>query len=130
MQEIEKRNEEKGNSIEKQSMLSKGNAMQEIVPKTQPSKPLLVPKDYRFAVSEKQFESVSQAHRDSINLLDSSGNALLGALESLVPPEGSMRTIGEYSGQNMRQLAKSICDIVQTKTGVVRSMYSISRDEF
>jgi hypothetical protein len=29
----------------------------------------------------------------------------------------------------MRQISKSLCDIVQTKTQVIRSMYQIARDE-
>lgn len=80
-------------------------------------------------VSEAQFKSVQEAHLTSMNLLDSSGNVLLRALDSMVPPEGSGRGIGEYTAQGMRQLAKSICDLVQTKTQVVRSMHQIARDE-
>jgi hypothetical protein len=86
-------------------------------------------RDSPIVVSQKQFESVETAHRDSVNLLDSCGLALLDAMEMAIPPKDSGRMIGDYAGQNLRKLAKSVCDIVQTKTGVVRSMYSIARDE-
>lgn len=84
---------------------------------------------FPLVVSEKQFSTVSEEHSRSMDLLNSSANALLGAMESCVPPVDSGRVIGEYTGQNMRQIAKSICDIINTKTSVVRSMYSIARDE-
>lgn len=84
---------------------------------------------FQVLVSEKQFSTVSEEHSKSMDLLNSSANALLGAMESCVPPVDSGRAIGEYTGQNMRHLAKSICDIINTKTIVVRSMYQIARDE-
>lgn len=82
-----------------------------------------------FVVSNEQYEAVRTAHEDSISLLNSCGTVLLQAMKSAVPPEDSGRTVGEYTGQNLRKMAKSVCDIMQTKTGVVRSMYQISRDE-
>lgn len=84
-------------------------------------------------VSQKQYEAVETNHTRSINLLDSCGNALLSAMESTLPPTDEngnyIRSVGEYTGANLRQMAKSVCDLVSTKTSVVRSMYAISRDE-
>lgn len=107
------------------SALGTGETAWQMQPKSMP----VAYKHIPIVVSEQQFKSVETAHVNSVNLLDSCANALLSALEMSIPPKDSGRTIGEYTGQNMRQLAKSVCDIVSTKTGVVRSMYQISRDE-
>jgi hypothetical protein len=80
-------------------------------------------------VSEQQFVTVKEEHLASMDLLNSSANVLLGALNSMVPPEGSHRQIGDYTGDNMRKISKSICDLIQTKNSVIRSMYQIARDE-
>lgn len=89
----------------------------------------VVPAGSRFAVSAEQYNAVKTHHEESIRLLDSCGSALLDAMEMTLPPKDAGIRVGEYTGQNLRQMAKSVCDIIQTKTGVVRSMYQISRDE-
>ena len=80
-------------------------------------------------VSEQQFLTVKEETLTSLDLLNSSANVLLGAMEKMVPPADSPRAFGEYSAQGMRQLAKSVCDIVRTKCDVVRQIHSIARDE-
>lgn len=84
---------------------------------------------YPIPVSEQQFMTVREEQLSSMNLLNSSGNALLSAMEGLIPHQESGRVVGEYTAQAMRKLAKSVCDIVRTKTMVVQSMYQIARDE-
>lgn len=129
MQNIETQNESSESQNEKPLTKGNGNGTLPTVKTKQENKIYVAAKDFRIAVSQEQFESVKKAHTDSLNLLDSCGNALLNAMQMAIPPEGSGRMVGEYTGQNLRQMAKSVCDIVQTKTGVVRSMYQISRDE-
>lgn len=80
-------------------------------------------------VSEEQFRTVREEHLTSMNLLNSSGDALLRALDQMIPPEGSSRVVGEYTAQGIRQISKSMCDLVLTKNTVIRSMYQIARDE-
>lgn len=82
-----------------------------------------------IAVSEKQFETVRMEQLTSLNLLNSSGDVLLSAMSSMVPPPDSGRVVGEYTAEGIRQIAKSICDVVLTKTHVVRQIYAITRDE-
>lgn len=129
MQENVTESAEREMPIQKRSMPGNENGMLETKPKKQENRMTVVPAGSRFAVSEQQYLDVRTAHTDSINLLDSCGSALLDAMEMAIPPKDSGRMVGEYTGQNLRQMAKSVCDIIQTKTGVVRSMYQISRDE-
>lgn len=129
MQNVENAKDVKELPNGKSSMPVNEIGMPETKSPKQENRMTVVPKGTQFAVSQKQFETVETAHRDSINLLDSCGNALLDAMEMAIPPKDSGRMVGEYTGQNLRQMAKSVCDIIQTKTGVVRSMYQISRDE-
>lgn len=85
--------------------------------------------DSPIRVSEQQYLTMREETLNSLNLLNSCGNALLGAMESIVPHKDSPRQMGEYTGQMMRQLSKSVCDIVQTKCNVVRQIHSIVRDD-
>jgi hypothetical protein len=121
--------ENKGNAELPRSTHTNGKDTTSTVPVRRESKMPGAYGAFQFAVSEQQYSTVSEEHSKSMNLLNSSASALLGAMESCVPPKDSGRVIGEYTGQNMRQIAKSICDIINTKTNVVRSMYSIARDE-
>ena len=110
-------------------MSTKENAMQEVeLPKPE-NKTLAASKGSLIRVSEKQFMTVREETLESLNLLNSSGSALLSALQMIPPPPDSGRTLGEYSAHSMRQIAKSICDIVMTKTAVIRQIHSIARDE-
>lgn len=111
------------------SMQDNANGTERTVAVRQGSKMTVALKDIRIAVCKEQYESVEIAHRNSLALLDSCGNALLDAMEMGMPPKESGRQIGEYAGENLRKIAKSVCDIVNTKTNVVRSMYQVSRDE-
>ena len=129
MQDVENVKNENAKVTLPKSTQDNGHGTQQIENTKPLSRRLVVPKDSLIVVSQQQFETVRQAHTDSINLLDSCGNALLDAMQMAIPPKDSGRTVGEYTGQNLRQMAKSVCDIVQTKTGVVRSIYQISRDE-
>ena len=129
MQNVEKEKQELARQEEKKSTPELAPGMLETRMKKLENKMTVVPRGTQFAVSQKQFETVEMAHRNSVNLLDSCGLALLDAMEMAIPPKDSGRMVGEYTGQNLRQMAKSVCDIVQTKTSVVRSMYQISRDE-
>jgi len=129
VQKIENEKLESGKQEGQKSMPDKESGMLETRMKKLESRMTVVPRGTQFAVSQKQFETVEIAHQNSVNLLDSCGLALLDAMEMAIPPRDSGRMIGEYTGQNLRQMAKSVCDIVQTKTGVVRSMYAITRDE-
>lgn len=129
MNTTETSREENAPQILTKSMQDNGRGTPPTENQRQPNRRLVVPKDSLIVVSQQQYENVMVAHKDSINLLDSCGNALLDAMEMAIPPKDSGRTVGEYTGQNLRQMAKSVCDIVQTKTGVVRSIYQISRDE-
>ena len=81
-------------------------------------------------VSEQQFLTVKEETLTSLNLLNLSANVLLGAMNKMIPPEDSPRALGEYSAHGIRQLAKSICDVIQTKNSVIRQIHSIARDEF
>lgn len=130
MLESETRNENKGREKENESMLSKGNGMQKTVTVRHESKIYGNGAALPILVSEQQFEIVKAEQLASMNLLNDSAVALLDAMKSCVPPEGSTRVIGEYTGQNMRQLAKSICDVIRIKTQVIRSIHSVARDEF
>jgi hypothetical protein len=129
VQEIERSNEKNAPTAEKQSTPDNETGIVKTEVRKQLNRMLGASKGFPISVSEQQFKAVETAHTNSINLLDNSASALLGAMEAMVPPADSGRIVGEYTAQGMRQLAKSICDIVQTKTGVVRSMYQISRDE-
>lgn len=129
MQNVENENVKSELPTGKALTQDKEPGMQNTVAMRQENKIYVASRDYRIAVSKEQYETVKTAHKDSLNLLDSCGNALLQAMEAVVPPPESGRTVGEYTGQNLRQMAKSVCDIVNTKTNVVRSMYQISRDE-
>lgn len=129
MQETEKTNESKGNGELPKSMSTNGKDTPSTAPVRQENRTRGGYVAFPILVSEKQFSTVSEEHLRSMDLLNSSASALLGAMESCVPPKDSGRTVGEYTGQNMRQIAKSICDIINTKTNVVRSMYQIARDE-
>lgn len=129
MRENENKKESKELPTEKELTLNKENGMLATRLARLEGKMSVARRDSPIVVSQKQFESVGIAHTNSINLLDLCGLALLDAMEMAIPPKDSGRTVGEYTGQNLRQMAKSVCDIVQTKTGVVRSIYQISRDE-
>lgn len=130
MQKEEIKSDVPESAVEKKSMQMRENGTQKTVTVRHESRIYGGVNAYPILVSEQQFEIVKQEHLTSMNLLNNSAEALLGAMKSCVPPEGSGRSIGEYTGQNMRQLAKSVCDIIQTKTQVVRAMHSIARDEF
>lgn len=80
-------------------------------------------------VSEQQYLTMKEETLTSLNLLNSCGNALLSAMESIPPKEDSVRQMGDYAGNCMRQLSKSVCDIVRTKCDVVRQIHSIIRDD-
>lgn len=80
-------------------------------------------------VSEQQYVTMREETLKSMSLLNSCGDELHAAMKSLVPHQDSGRTMGEYSATQMRQLAKSVCDIIQTKCSVVRQIHSIVRDE-
>lgn len=102
MQKQERENENSGQQEEMRSIGTNENGTTSARAARRLNRMLAVQNAYPIAVSKEQYETVRTAHTDSLNLLDS----------------------------NLRQMAKSVCDIVQTKTGVVRSMYQISRDEF
>lgn len=129
MQNTEQKSESNEKSTPEKSMHTNGKDTKETSVQRQGNRTLGAYVAYPIVVSEKQYSTVSEEHSRSMDLLNSSASALLGAMQSCVPPENSGRSIGEYTGQNMRQLAKSICDIINTKTTVVRSMYQIARDE-
>lgn len=129
MQNAENENVKQENKEERKSMPINEITTLPNEPRMPANRTTAVSKDFRFAVSQEQFNLVKTEHKTSMDLLNSSANALLGAMEGMIPPPDSGRVVGEYTGQAMRYLAKSICDVIQTKTGVVRSMYSISRDE-
>ena len=130
MQETENVNANKESLTEMKSMQEQGRTTQKIVTVRHESKMREGLGASHIAVSEQQYREVRMEQLTSINLLNSSGNVLLSAMNSMIPPEGSGRAMGEYTAQGVRQIAKSICDIVQTKANVVRQMYAISRDEF
>lgn len=129
MQETENQKEVSYSNGVTQSMPIKEPGMLETRPSRRVSRTTVVSDVRPILVSEKQFETVREEHLNSMDLLNLSGNALLRALEGMIPPADSGRVVGEYTAQGMRQLSKSICDIVQTKNGLVRSMYTIARDE-
>ena len=112
------------------SMPLKEPVTKEIDPLRRENKMIAASRGLPIVVSEKQFESVRMEQLTSLNLLNSSGDALLSAMNSMIPPKDSGRVIGEYTSHGIRQIAKSICDIVQTKSMVVKQMYQITRDEF
>ena len=84
---------------------------------------------FPITVSEKQFMTVREETLHSLNLLNSAGSAMLSALQAMPPHPDSGRVCGEYTAQAMRQLAKGICEVIQTKNQVVRNIYQIARDE-
>lgn len=129
MNETEKTKQTSYSEGETKSMPTNGDGTQETLPAKRQSRTPAASVAYPILVSEQQFATVREEHLTSMSLLNSSGNALLRALESMQPPEGSGRVVGEYTAQGMRQISKSLCDIVQTKTQVIRSMYQIARDE-
>jgi hypothetical protein len=117
------------NLIPSKSMLNNESVMRETELLKRENKILAASRGAPIVVSEKQFETVRLEQLTSLNLLNSSGDVLLSAMNSMVPPADSGRTVGEYTAQGIRQIAKSLCDIVMTKSHVVRQMYAISRDE-
>ena len=130
MQETGNANVKNESINEMKSMQEQGRTTQKIVTVRHESRMKEGLGASHIVVSEEQFKQVRMEQLTSINLLNSSGNVLLSAMNSMIPPEGSERVMGEYTAQGVRQIAKSICDIVQTKANVVRQMYAISRDEF
>ncbi len=129
MSEIETANVKRAKRTQRKSMQTNGNGTHETnLPMLQRSMPAAF-RHIPIVVSGDQFKAVETAHTNSVNLLDNCASVLLSAMESAVPPKDSGRVIGEYTGQNMRQMAKSVRDLIETKTNVVRSMYQISRDE-
>lgn len=130
MKETNLENENKELSAGMKSMQNSANGTKEIATQRPQSKTPGVYVGFPILVSEQQFETVKQEHLKSMDLLNSSASALLGAMESVVPPKDSGRIVGEYTGQNMRQMAKSICDLIRVKTEVVRSMHTIARDGY
>ena len=124
-----KRNEKRELESEKKLMLTNENDTPQTEKRMQRNKTTAAYGATPILVSEQQFNTVREEHLTSMDLLNSSGHVLLQALNSMQPPEGSGRVVGEYTAQGMRQISKSICDIIQTKTQVIRSMYQIARDE-
>lgn len=129
MNETELRSEDSLNGVETKSMLIAGSGTPK-TPSVRPEKSGTVAyKGAAILVSERQYENVVTEHRTSLDLLNSSGNVLLDAMKSMIPPEGSSRTVGEYTAAGIRDIAKSICQVMSTKTDVIRSMYWVGRDE-
>lgn len=129
MQEIENVKTSKETSGEMRLMNDSANGMLPTKIQRPENRTAAVSRGTQVVVSEQQFLTVREEHLQSMNLLNSSANVLLSAMQAMVPPPDSGRVVGEYTAKGMRQISKSICDIIQTKTGVVRSMYSIARDE-
>lgn len=96
--------------------------------KTPLSKTPVVVDDRPTLGFEKQFEIVREEFSQSMHLLNSSGKVLLGVLEQTLPEERSGRMIGDYTGTNIRKISKSICQLVETKTNLIRTMFQIARD--
>lgn len=113
----------------RQLINTRGNGIANITTKHQ-NRMIAASKGLPIPVSEQQFTAVREETLASLNLLNLSGNVLLSAMDSMVPHAESGRTIGEYSAQGIRQIAKSICDVVITKNSVIRQMHSIARDDF
>ena len=130
MKEIESENANFDRKTQNRSMNTNGLDTQGIVPTKQENKMPVVSRGSLIVVSERQFETVRSEQLATMDLLNSSANVLLSAMKSVVPPEDSGRIVGEYAGQNLRQMAKSICDLVTVKNHVVRQMYAVARDEF
>lgn len=129
MQNTEQRKEEKGSALPNGSTSIKETGMQETGLVRRENRTAAVLPARPILVSEQQFATAREEISQSLSLLNASGEALLQALKSIPPHAESGRAMGEYSAQMMRQLSKSICDIVQTKTTVIRQVYSIARDE-
>lgn len=129
MNDQERTNEINAKDVETKSTPQQGHDTAQMLSSKRGNRMSAAASVYPILVSERQFEIVREEHLASMDLLNSSGKALLNALESMTPPEGSGRVLGEYTAQGMRQISKSLCDIVQTKTQVIRAMYSIARDE-
>ena len=130
MQETQIENVNKESLNGTRSMQSRERAMTEIELLKRENKTLVASRGLPIVVSERQFETVRTEQLTSLNLLNSSGDVLLSAMNSMVPSPESGRIIGEYTAQGIRQIAKSICDVVQTKAMVVKQIYQITRDEF
>lgn len=109
--------------------------MPEREPVTQPTANLVPRKSDLLATEDiptkdlkPQLIDLNEANSDSLNLLDLSGNALLKALEGLVPEGDQPRTVGEIAAAQCTELAKGICEIVKTKVLVVQTMHTIGKD--
>ncbi len=129
MREIEITKEASYSNGEKKSTRTKGRGTKKTDLPMLPAKMHDAERGYPISVSTELYKTVQEEHLRSVHLLNSSGQTLLAALETLVPPQGSGKVIGEYTGHVMRQLSKSICQVAQTKIAVVRSMHTVERDE-
>ncbi len=129
MQETETIKENSYSNGETKSIATNGKGMQETLPSRRRSRTPVAADVTPLLVSEQQFVTVREEHLESLNLLNSSGDSLLNALNSMIPPAGSGRVLGDYTAQGMRKISKSLCDIINTKNNVIRQMYSIARDE-
>lgn len=129
MNSIESKKENYEKQTEKDLMLPNANDIIGVDKPRHQSKTQGVLRESPFAVSKEQFATVRMEQLTSLNLLNSSGNALLSAMQSMIPHEDSGRVVGEYTAKGIRQISKSICEIVMTKAYVVKQMYSIARDE-
>lgn len=128
MQKIENEKQINGSNGAMKSMPINEPTTQETEEKTLSNKTSVVERDFPISVLERQFETVREEFSESMNLLNSSGKVLLGALKQTLPPEESGRVVGDYTGQNIRKISKSLCQLVQTKTDLIKVMFHIARD--
>lgn len=83
----------------------------------------------RISVLDPPFVTMKEESLSSINLLNSLGNDLLQGLRSLVPKEDSVKQMSEYSAKSVTEMANSICNVVKTKTDVIKSLHKIHKKE-
>lgn len=124
-------NVEEGRKTRVETKLTKDseNGTREIANLKPSNKMLEESRGNHIEVLNEQYSTMREETLSSLNLLNSSGSAMLSALEMIPPPPDSGRTLGDYSARMMRDLSKGICEVVRTKIGVINQMHSIARDE-
>jgi len=128
VQEVEGIKPVKGSRGKKKSTHTNGHTITGTLPLMPVNKTIDASNAIRTSELEQQFKNVNEEYLTSLRLLNSSGAVLLTALERMIPPEDSVRAIGEYTGKALNKVSKGICELARTKSDLIRTMFQISRD--